>query len=104
MSLCGRGFLRLRDDGVESGLGLTVDVEQERFATPSPGVRVIGAPERDHLDVFVVLEECTENTRVSLGQLAIGIADQASLGGRGVVRDVGPKTALTALRAVDVEF
>ena len=40
----GGGVLRFRDDRMKGWFRLSIDVEEQRFAVGSPGVRVIGRP------------------------------------------------------------
>jgi hypothetical protein len=91
-------LFRLSNDGIERELRLAVTIKQQRLALGAPGVRVVRAPEGDHLHQSAVLDKRAENAGVSVGQFFVGVTDESALSGRGVVGDVRAKAALAASR------
>ena len=96
--------MRFLDHGVESRLRLIVAIKEQRLARGAPGHGVVHSPEGDHLHLVAMLHECAEDAGVDVCQFLISIADQTALRGRCVGGDVRTRAALSALRAVDVEF
>src|ERR1041384_72256 len=97
-------LLYLTDDRGEGSLRLTVAIKQERLALRAPGVRVVRAPKRYELHGVAMLEERAENSRVGIGQLFLGVADEATLSRSGVVANVRAEATLTTGGTVHVEF
>jgi hypothetical protein len=92
------------ENGIERRLWFIVGIEQQRAALCAPGNSIIHSPESNDLYGVVVFQECAEQVRVLVSEPAIGIVDQAALGGGGIIGDIRPGIALAAFGAIHVEL